>query len=94
MSARINKQKSPITGTNTMHVLVEGERADELTDLNTRNEVLKYARAAGFPARGLGGVPHPYPVDAEGESHDDLILGRRPIDHWEAIYVINAGLGA
>lgn len=95
MSVRINEQKSRVTGTVSMQVLVEGDRADELTSLNVRNEVLKYARSAGFPARGLGGVPNPYPVGVDGDTDDtEMIFGRRPIDHWEAVYTVNAGLGA
>ena len=93
MSIRINAEKSQPSGMTAMTVVVEGDQAAELTSLNVRNEVLKFARSAGFPARGLGGIPNPYPVDQEGKTDDDLILGRRPIDHWEAVYAVSSGLG-
>lgn len=64
-----------------------------LTSLDTRKWVTNEARARGFPARGLGNVPVPYPVDADGQTDDDLIMGKRPFVAFRADYQINAGIG-
>lgn len=42
---------------------------------------------------GLSNFPAPYPVDAEGKSDDDLILGRRPgVAGYHAEYEVSSGL--
>lgn len=87
------RKENQASGTTSMTVIAEAPAAHELTTAEARNTVMQYARAAGFPARGLGGIPSPYPVDQEGKTDDDLILGKRPIKHWEAAYQVNSGLG-
>jgi hypothetical protein len=93
MTFKIDEKRSPVGEGISMAVVAVADQADELTGVNARNAAMQYARSVGFPARGLGGIPSPYPVDKEGKTDDDLILGRRPIDHWEAVYQVNSGLG-
>lgn len=93
MAVKIDPKRNQTSGTTSMTVIAEAPHAHELTTAETRNAVMQFARAAGFPARGLGGVPNPYPVDEEGKTDDELILGKRPIKHWEAAYQVNSGLG-
>lgn len=79
-------------GTTQLNIIVEGDKPEELTTMDTRQKVMQYARALGFPASGQGNVPSPYPIDDKGETDDALILGKRPMKCWQAEYVINAGL--
>jgi hypothetical protein len=86
------RQKEGTPAATSLVVLVEGDRPEELSTIETRNKVLQYARSIGFPASGLGGVPSPYPIDEDGECDEDVVLGKKPIKCWQAEYVVNAGL--
>lgn len=85
------KDESQI-GTTQLTVLVDGDLPEELTSIKMRQQVMQFARSLGFPASGLGTVPSPYPVDAEGKTDDELVLGKRPMTGWQAEYTVNAGL--
>jgi hypothetical protein len=89
-------EKTIANGPTQMTVVVETKppsTPDILTTPETRNFVLTAARARGFPAKGLGGIPSPYPIDDKGETDDDLVLGRRPLVAWRADYQVSAGIG-
>ena len=74
-------------------IVVEGDNPSELTSRQTRDEVLRWARSHGFPARGLSGMPQTYPVNAEGETNPDVVLGRVPTKAHRADFQLSAGLG-
>lgn len=81
-------------GSTEMTVVVRDNKSPEnLTSRETREAVLNWARAQGFPARGLKQIPGTYPVDAQGKTDDDLVLGKRPIAGWQADFELSAGLG-
>lgn len=79
-------------GTTQLNILVEADQPGELTTMETRQKVMQFARALGFPASGQGNTPSPYPIDDEGKTDDELVLGKRPLKGWQVEYVINAGL--
>lgn len=79
-------------GTTQLNIIIEGDKPEELTTMEARNKVMQFARALGFPASGLGSVPSPYPVDEDGKTDDELVLGKRPMKCWQAEYLVNAGL--
>lgn len=79
-------------GTTQLNIIVEGDKPEELTTMETRQKVMQYARSLGFPASGQGNIPSPYPIDEDGKTDDDLILGKRPMKCWQVEYLISAGL--
>jgi hypothetical protein len=76
-----------------MFVVIEADGPAELTSLSAREQVLVFARRKGFPARGLNGLPQSYPVDAKGETGEDVLMGRVPVAAHRAEYQVNAGAG-
>ena len=52
---------------------------EELNSLAARTEAVKYAASCGIVGGGVSNQSGTYPVDAEGKSDDDVILGRRPV---------------
>lgn len=88
MSFRVVEENSQSKSTTQMVVVLEGNNPEELRSANARNEVLSYARLNGFPARGLSGIPHPYPVDENGETTDEVVTGKKPISAWRADYPV------
>jgi hypothetical protein len=80
--------------TNSMKVVVEGTDPAELTNRQTRDAVLVFARRSGFPARGISSLPQTYPVDADGKTDEDVILGKRPLAAHRADYTLSAGIVA
>ncbi len=75
-------------------IILRGTSPDDLTSIEARNLALTHARAHGFPAHGLKEVPHPYPVDANGKTGDDVALGRTPVAAWQADYEALSKVGA
>jgi hypothetical protein len=80
--------------TNTMKVVVQGPDPTELTSRQTRDAVLVFARRCGFPARGISSLPQTYPVDSDGKTDEDVILGKRPLAAHRADYTLSAGIVA
>lgn len=74
-------------------VVVEGDNPAELTNRETRDAVLRWARSHGFPARGLSGLPQTYPVDDKGETNPEVVLGKVPCKAHRADFQLSAGLG-
>ena len=79
-------------GTTQINIIVEGDKPEELTTMDTRQKVMQFARALGFPASGQGNTPSPYPIDDAGKTDEDLVLGKRPMKCWQVEYLISAGL--
>jgi hypothetical protein len=77
-------------GLDKMIVVVEGQSPGEVTDRNTQDLVIKYARQQGFPAWGLSEVPRSYPVDINGKSDEAVVLGKSPIGGYRGDYVLFA----
>lgn len=87
---KIKEGQNPVT---SITILAEGGNPEELVSANTRQQVIMFARANGLPtASGLGGIPSPYPVDAEGKCDEDLILGKRAFAKFQAEYTVNASI--
>jgi len=81
-------------GTQSMRVVIEGPDPTELTSRQARDAVIVFARKSGFPARGISGLPQTYPVDSDGKTDEDVILGKRPLAAHRADYVLSAGIVA
>ena len=73
-------------------IVVQGDTMEEVTSIGARNMVLREAAAAGLSRPGVSGVAPAYPVDAEGKSDDDVIMGRSPVAGYRCDYPVAAGL--
>lgn len=59
----------------------------------TSNLVLQKAASLGLNRPGVSNAGGPYPVDAEGKTDDELLLGKRgPVVGYRRDFVILAGL--
>jgi hypothetical protein len=89
-SMRVKPGQNPV---NSIIIVVDSDNPEDFGSIAVRNKVLIFARQNGLPdAKGLGGIPTHYPVDSEGKTDEDLILGKRKFSHHQAEYVVNAGM--
>ena len=57
--------------------VVQGKGIEELLDAATSNLVLQKAASLGFNRPGVSTAGGPYPVDADGKTDNDLLMGKR-----------------
>lgn len=72
--------------------VVQGNGIEELLDASTSNLVVKKAAELGFNRPGVSNAGGPYPVDADGNSDDDLLMGKRPIAAYRRDFTVLASL--
>lgn len=73
--------------------VVEGNDIEELLNASTTNLVVKKAAELGLNRPGVSNAGGPYPVDAEGKTDDDLLLGKRgPVSGYRREFVVLASL--
>ena len=73
--------------------VVEGNSIEELLDASTSHLVVKRAAELGFNRPGVSNAGGPYPVDAEGKSDDELLMGKRgPISGYRRDFTVLASL--
>jgi hypothetical protein len=72
---------------------VAGKGIEELMAAATSNMVLQKAAELGLNRPGVSNASGPYPVDADGKTDDDLLLGKRgPVMGYRRDFVILASL--
>ena len=90
--ASILSDASRVTN-NRAEYVVAGSTPQELLDAATSNMVLQKAATDGLHRPGVSNASGPYPVDAEGKTDDDLLLGRRgPVAGYRRDFVILGGI--
>lgn len=73
--------------------VVQGNGIEELLDASTSHLVVKKAAELGFNRPGVSTSGGPYPVDAEGKTDDDLLMGKRgPIVGYRRDFTVLASL--
>lgn len=73
--------------------VVFGDNIEELMAAPTSNLVLQKAAALGLNRPGVSNAGGPYPVDSEGKTDDQLMMGKRgPVAGYRRDFVILAGL--
>jgi hypothetical protein len=73
--------------------VVFGDNIEELMSAATSGIVLQKAAALGLNRPGVSNAGGPYPVDADGKTDDELLLGKRgPVVGYRRDFVILAGL--
>ena len=66
---------------------------EELMAASTSNAVLQKAAAAGLHRPGVSNASGPYPVDANGNTDDDLMLGKRgPVAGYRRDFTVLASI--
>lgn len=78
---------------NRADFVVEGNDIEEIMAAATSNLVIQKAAEKGLNRPGVSNASGPYPVDAEGKTDDELLLGKRgPVTGYRRDFVILAGL--
>lgn len=72
--------------------VVQGADIHELMAAETSTAVLEKAAAAGLNRPGISNAGGPYPVDADGQTDDDLLLGKRPIAGYRRDFIVLASI--
>ena len=73
-------------------VIISGETQEIVQGMPARQLVLKEAAANGLARPGLSGGDYTYPVDAEGNTSDDLLMGRGTVAGYRCDYKVTGGL--
>ena len=69
--------------------VVEGKTIDELLESATSNLVVQKAAALGFHRPGVSNAGGPYPVDENGNTDDDLLMGKRgPVAGYRRDFIV------
>jgi hypothetical protein len=73
--------------------VVSGDNIETLMSAATSNLVLQKAAEAGLNRPGVSNASGPYPVDADGKTDDELLMGKRgPVAGYRRDFVVLAGL--
>lgn len=73
--------------------VVAGDNIETLMAAATSNLVLQKAAEAGLNRPGVSNASGPYPVDADGKTDDELMMGKRgPVAGYRRDFVVLAGL--
>lgn len=73
--------------------IVEGNNIEELMSADTSHAVIKKAAEAGMHRPGVSSASGPYPVDINGQTDDELLLGKRgPVANYRRDFVILASI--
>ena len=78
---------------NRCELVVESDRIEDLLDVSVSHMVIEKAATHGLHRPGISNAGGPYPVDIDGNTDDELLLGKRgPVSHYRRDFVILAGL--
>lgn len=73
--------------------VVSGDGVEELMKASAANVVLQKAAELGLHRPGVSSSSGPYPVDENGKTDDDLLLGKRgPVAGYRRDFVILASI--
>lgn len=73
--------------------VVSGNNIEELLAASTSNMVLQKAAEAGLHRPGVSNASGPYPVDADGKTDDELLMGKRgPVAAYRRDFVVLASI--
>lgn len=84
VSAQIGDRQGTVT--------IQGDAMDEVLSAPAKTMVLQHAAQNGLSRPGLSGGESAYPVDANGDTNDDLILGRGQVAGYRCDYRVTGAL--
>lgn len=74
-------------------IVVASPDIDALLSAATANMVLQKAAEAGLNRPGVSNVSGPYPVDADGKTDDELLMGKRgPVVGYRRDFIVLASI--
>jgi len=74
-------------------LVLSGTSVSELMEASTANMALQKAAELGLHRPGVSSASGPYPVDENGKTDDELLLGKRgPIAGYRRDFVILASI--
>lgn len=74
-------------------MVVSADGIEELLSAATANMVLQKAAEVGLHRPGVSSASGPYPVDGDGKTDDELLMGKRgPVAGYRRDFVILASL--
>lgn len=74
-------------------LVFSGDSVSELMDAKTANLAIQKAAELGLHRPGVSSASGPYPVDENGKTDDELLLGKRgPIAGYRRDFVILASI--
>jgi hypothetical protein len=86
-------EKLSVVSNGRAEYVVEGNNIEELLAAATSNIVLKKAAEAGLNRPGVSNASGPYPVDADGKTDDELLMGKRgPVTGYRRDFVVLASI--
>ena len=92
MSVSILDELSKVTNGRADYV-VTSKSIEELLAASTSNMVLQKAAEQGLNRPGVSNASGPYPVDSEGKTDDELLLGKRgPVVGYRRDFVVLASI--
>lgn len=72
--------------------IVSGNDIEELLAASTSNLVLQKAAEVGLHRPGVSNASGAYPVDADGKTDDELLMGKRPVAGYRRDFVVLASI--
>ena len=91
MISIIDSLSNVVTG--RAEFVVSGNGIEELMSAATSNMVLQKAAELGLNRPGVSNASGPYPVDENGKTDDELMMGKRgPVTGYQRDFVILASL--
>ncbi len=72
--------------------VVSGNNIEELLAASTSNIVIQKAAEAGLHRPGVSSASGPYPVDVDGKTDDELLMGKRPVAGYRRDFVVLASI--
>ena len=86
-------EKLSVVSNGRAEYVVEGNNIEELLAAATSNIVLKKAAEAGLNRPGVSNASGPYPVDENGKTDDELMMGKRgPVTGYRRDFVVLASI--
>ena len=73
-------------------IVIEGDSQEEVCSPAARVLAINEASKNGMSKAGTSGTSSPYPIDAQGQMSEGVILGRVPVAAYRCDYNVTAGL--
>jgi hypothetical protein len=73
-------------------VTIEADSQEEVMSAAAKTLAINTAQAGGIPRAGVGGQESPYPVDAKGNTSDELMMGQGTVVAYRCDYKLTGGL--
>jgi hypothetical protein len=73
-------------------VVIQADTQEEATESEARATALKVAASQGLSKPGISGNASPYPVDADGKTSDDLIMGKGTVAGYRVDFPVTGAL--